>query len=241
MMAYFSEDQVKRLAATAVLTLCITAAPAHAQHVTSYAVGALDGNETNMLLLGATVRPSGVMGFYPLANIQAYRLGFDDLGGTSSVLAVTPAIGAGYRAADGDIHTRFGYTFTDEDLGTSFPLAQDGTGSGFVTGVQANYWGMTPELQGIAQYNWGAEYIWTMAQANVPVVSLNPGAIDVGGEVIWQGNTSDSGVRSTSFGPLVRWSSGGGMFMTLSGGWQTDASVAQDDTWYTKLSFVYSP
>jgi len=210
-----------------------------AQEATVYAVAGADGNDTNILLAGATVRPSG-LGLQPVVGLQAYRLGYDAGGteGNTTVLAVTPSIGAEYRTTGGAIGGRVGYSFQDRDVDAPF-IGGAGGRSGVVTTLQANSWAGNRELQGIASYNFGSDFLWSNAQVVLPVARAGFGNVGVGAEVVWEGEM-DGGdgteYRAFEVGPVVRVANGRNLAVTLGGGLKN--SNLRDDTYYARLSVV---
>lgn len=223
----------RTLTVAASLALPVTAA---AQDYTVYTVGAVDGGDANLQLVGLSVRPGGY-GWQPVGSLQVYRLGYPGGTGDVTVWSVTPAVGAGYRAPVGSVEAKVGYAFQEDDQ--SDILFFEGGGGGLKSSLQANYWGSEPEMQGLASYGWEDNSLYSQAQATYGIANLDPGKISAGGEVAWQGDLSDPRrYRALQVGPVLRWSSGGGLISALSGGWK-DSNF--DDTWYLKLLFVYSP
>lgn len=216
----------------------VVAAEARAQNLTVYGTAGLDGNHTNIELLGGSVR-FGDLGWAPEVALQAYHLGFDAGADTRSIWAVTPYLGAGYRTAVGQVGARVGYSFQSDDNGGVPIIEGEGGGSGVVVAAQGNYWGPGPELQGIASYNFGADYVWTQAQATVPLLPVPPGRLSGGAEVTWQGSTQSGGGNAIQLGPLVKFSTGHNFSVNASAGWKHfGGSSTSDDTWYAHVGFV---
>lgn len=231
---------VRRMMAPALLVVAV-ALPrlAAAQDLTAYATASLDGNETSIGLIGASVRAAG-LGLRPVVALQVYRLQYD-AGGTQgdvSVLSVGPSAGLSYRMPGGAVEGRVGYNFQSKDDEEVLFQEGEGGGSGVTTSVQALSWASRPELQGIASYNWGSEYLWSTAQALVPIRELNPGGIAVGGEVVWQGNVGaeDKDYQSWQAGPVLRWSTGRESSVTVGAGYKD--SSTRDGTWYARIGLV---
>jgi predicted porin len=231
----------------ALALLLLLAPAAAAQEATLYGVAGADGDDTNIVLAGATVRPAGA-GLRPVVGLQAYRLGYDRGGtdGSTQVLAVTPSAGLEYRGSGGSVGGRVGYTFqsADDDNGTDVDapfIGGEGGRSGIVTSVQANTWSTPAELQGIASYNWASEYIWTQAQAVVPVARVSAGTIGVGAEAVFQGETSNDGgsaYRAYELGPVLRFNNGRSFLVTLSGGLKSTNVEDRDNTYFARVSVV---
>jgi hypothetical protein len=212
------------------------AVPARAagQDLTAYATASVDGSDANIALVGASVRPPG-LGLKPVVGIQAYRLGYDAGGDNVTVWSVGPSVGGSYRTAGGQLEGRVGYNFQSEEVNS--PDIGEGGGSGFTTSVQAISWASRPELQGIASYSWGSEYLWSQAQAILPVMELNPGGVGVGGEVVWQGNVGGNGhYAAWQAGPVVRWSTGHDSSVLVGAGYKD--SNSREATWYARVGFV---
>jgi hypothetical protein len=204
---------------------------AQGQATTVYAVGAVDGHDTNIQLLGVSVRPEG-LGLVPVGNLQVYRLGLE----TTDIYSVNPSAGLRYTVPVGAIEGRVGYNF-QEDENTDIRFFEGGN-DGINSTLQAMYWGGGPELMGLANYAWEDGSLYSQAQATVAVAHLAPGEIGLGAEAVWQGDLNDSAAyRAHQFGPVLRWSSGTGLISALSGGLQE--SNFSDDTWYLRLAFVY--
>jgi hypothetical protein len=214
------------------------AGSARAQTLTVYGTAGLDGNDTHIELLGATAR-FGDLGLAPEVSLQGYHLGYDVGTGSRSVWAVTPFVGASFRTPVGQVGGRVGYSFqTDDDVGVPI-IDGEGGGSGVVVAAQGNYWGPGPELQGIASYSFGAEYVWTQAQALVPLVPLGVGRLSGGGEATWQGSTESGGGNAIQLGPVLKFSTGRNFSVNVGGGWKHyGGGTVRDDTWYARVGFV---
>lgn len=230
---------VRRLTAPALLVVAM-ALPrlAAAQELTAYATASLDGHQTSIGLIGASVRAAG-LGLRPVVALQVYRLQYDAGGtvGDVTVVSVGPSAGVSYRTSGGAVEGRVGYNFQSEEDEDVLQEGEGG-GGGVTTSVQALSWASRPELQGIASYNWGSEYLWSTAQALVPIRELNPGGIAVGGEVVWQGNVGaeDRDYQSWQVGPVLRWSTGRESSVIVGAGYKD--SNSRDATWYARIGLV---
>lgn len=223
--------------AAMVLALALAAAPAGAQGIswTVYGGTALDGYDTNIIIVGGTVRPAG-NGFRPMAGAQVYRLGFEDgLGESTDVFAVNPSVGAGYFTPDGQVSAMVGYAFVNEE--TPVFIGGGGGESGLTTAVQALYWGASPDVEAIAAYSWEPEYLWTNVVAVQPVLDVGGGSLSVGLDGIYEEQMIEDGFSAYSIGPAVRWSNNRNLGVTLSGGYR-DADE-RDSTWYLRLGAAY--
>lgn len=224
--------------AAALVAMLVAGAPLAAQEATVYGTAGLDGDDTGIALLGVTARPGG-LGFKPVASLQAYALQYPSgLDETESVLAVTPMVGVGYRTTGSSVEGKIGYSFQSRDVDAPVVEGEGGTG-GVVTSLLAQTWASRPELQGIASYSWNSEYLWSQAQAALPVATIPQGMVSVGAEYVWQGQLgSEEGTeyRAQSIGPLVRFNNGRNLVVTTSGGYKD--SNTRDATWYARVSFA---
>jgi hypothetical protein len=209
-----------------------------AQDVTVYGTAAVDGNHTNIELVGGSARFGGP-GLAPEVGLQAYHLGYELGAGNRDTWAVMPSVGASYRMPVGQVGARVGYSFqSNADAGTAL-VEGAGGGSGVVVAAQGNYWGAGPELQGIVSYSVEPKYLWSQAQASVPVLPLPPGRLSLGAEVTAEGITESGGGSAISVGPLVKWSSGHNWSVNASGGGRFyGGSSTRDNTWYAKVGVV---
>jgi hypothetical protein len=227
------------------LLAALVAAPAGAQDdlddvdglpitYTIYGGAALDGYETNIQIVGATLRPRG-NGWKPMAGAQVYRLGFEDLGGSTNVYAVNPSIGGGYFTPDGQVSAMVGYSFVNEE--TPVFIGGGGGESGLTTAVQALYWGADPDVEAIAAYSWEPEYLWTNAVVVQPVMPLGPGLLSVGGDAVYETQMIENGGSAYSLGPAVRWSNERNLGVTVAGGYRK--AEDRDATWYVRLGAAF--
>lgn len=219
-----------------MMLFLLPASRVDAQTITTYAVGYADGDETGLGLLGAQVRPGG-LGWQPLGSLEGYILGYPDgNGGTTNVVSITPAAGVHYAGEGGAFSARGGYQLvTDEDSTTTF---FGGGESGPVATVQGQYWAMTPMVEGLATYNFSSRFLWTQAQAYLPVVPLSRGgSLDLGAEYVFQGDMDNDDTRAQLIGPLARWATGTGAWITASGGLKNNLGPA-DNTWYGRVAAV---
>lgn len=224
-----------REASLAAALAAVASAGAGAQELTVFSVGSGDGDGTSIVLLGGSVRPEG-LGLKPVVGLQAYWLQYDVLDGSETVLALTPSVGLQYRTEGAAVEGRVGYSLQDSDVDAPF-IEGEGGGSGFTTTLSANSWATRPELQGQAAYNWESEFVWTQAQAVMPVASLDPGNVGVGAEVIYQTDTSAGGdYHALQYGPVLRYNNGRNFMVTLGAG-RKDNNVG-DDTWYARVTAV---
>ncbi|HSU14716.1 hypothetical protein [Longimicrobium sp.] len=209
-----------------------------AQDVTVYGTAALDGNHTNIELVGGSARFGGA-GLAPEVGLQAYHLGYEVGTGNRETWAVMPSVGASYRMPVGQVGARVGYSFQSNDDAGVAVVEGAGGGSGVVVSGQGNYWGPGPELQGIVSYSVEPKYLWSQAQASVPVLPMPPGQLRLGAEVTAEGITESGGGSAISVGPLLKWSSGHNWSVSASGGGRFyGGSSTRDNTWYAKVGIV---
>jgi hypothetical protein len=230
---------VRRALALAVGAGCVAGAgELSAQDVTVYGTAGVDGNHTNIELVGGSARFGG-LGLAPEVGLQGYHLGFETVGGNRDTWAVVPSAGVSYRLPVGQVGARVGYSFQSNDNGGVPVLEGVGGGSGVVVNAQGNYWGPGPELQGIVSYNFGPDYLWTQAQATVPVLPMPPGRLSLGAEVVGEGVTSGGSGSAFSVGPLVKWSSGHNWSVSAgAGGKFYSGGATRDNTWYAHVGLV---
>lgn len=232
----------RRCAGAAALALTMgTAATGTAQELTLYGVGSADGDGTSIALLGGSLRPTG-LGIKPVVALQAYRLQYDLSDpledGDATVFGITPSAGVQYRGTGGSLEGRVGYSFQDREVEAPF-IEGEGGSSGVVTSIQANSWATRPELQGIASYNWRSDFLWSQAQAVLPVMQLDPGAIGVGADLIYQADLGDSvgeSYRAVQVGPVVRYNDGRSLVVAVGAGYKS--SNVTDDTYYGRITVV---
>ena len=238
-MKRIGEGIARRMLPLLAVAGMAAAGPAAAQSLTVYGTAGVDGHDTNIQLLGGSARFGGA-GLAPEVGLQAYHLGFDTGTETRSVWAVTPSVGASYRLPTGQVGARVGYSFRTDDADDPTPIIEgEGGKSGVVVSAQGNYWGPGPELQGIASYNFGAEYVWTQAQALVPLAPMGGGRLSAGGEVVWQGSTESGGGNAIQLGPVIKFSTGRNFSVNAAGGWKHFGGGSnRDDTWYAHVGFV---
>ena len=233
----------------AVLAL-LAAAPAAAQgleydddvqgtpavNYTIYGGAALDGYDTNIQIVGGTVRLGG-NGLRPMAGLQVYRLGFEDGAGTSTdVFAVNPSIGGGYFTPDGQASLMVGYSFVNEET-PGLVIGGGGGESGLTTAVQGLYWGADPDVEAIAAYSWEPEYLWTNLLVAQPVLNTGGGSVSVGIDGVYEAQMIDDGFSAYSIGPALRWSNNRNIGITLAGGYRK--ADERDATWYARLGAAF--
>lgn len=202
---------------------------------TLYGGAAFDGYDTNIQIIGGSVRPSG-NGLRPMAGVSVYRLGYEDATGGTDVFAVNPSIGGGYFTPDGQVSAMLGYSLVSED--TPVPVFGGGGGeSGLTTTLQALYWGADPDVEAIAAYSWEPEYLWSNAVVVQPVMGLGNGTLFLGLDGVYEEQMTETGRSAYGIGPAVRWSNDLNLGVTLAGGYRK--AEARDATWYVRLGGAF--
>lgn len=211
-----------------------------AQDVTVYATAGVDGNHTNVELIGGSARLSNTLGLAPEIGVQGYHVGYDVNNlGNQDLWVVEPSIGLSYRMAQGQVGAHVGYSFQNKN--DVVPVgAGVASGSGVTLAAQGNYWGPgLPELQAITSYNFGSDYTWNEARALFNVAALPPGRVSVGPEVVWEGSTRSGGNHAFEVGPDVQYSSGHNWSVGAGAGYKAYSGTgAPGNTWYAKIDFV---
>lgn len=234
--------QFPRAAAAAAL-LVLAAMPASAQfpvQIVPYGAVEASGLGGGVALLGVGFG-TGRAGWGPAASVTglAVRIPLPG-GGSTTELAVSPAIGLRYASATAATSFMGGYTFSDRGDNEGFAFSPTGGGSGPFATVQHDYWGTGQRMaQLIATYNFGAEYLWSRAKATQRIAPLSP--FSVGGEVIAQGG-GGSGVDTyiLQLGPVLQIQSTPQLRFDLSGG----VALRNNDlptSGYARLEFVFVP
>jgi hypothetical protein len=227
--------------AAALMAMVAAASPARAQDLTVYGTASADGYHTDLGLVGATVRPAR-SGWAPIASLQVYGVRYESgLDQHSTVWAVVPGIGVGYRGTTGGAEAKVGYSF-QSDEGVPF-IEGVGGRSGVVGSLQGNYWGGPVELQGITSYAFRPEYSWNQGQASVPVwhgaaSGATAPSLSLGGQVVYEGKLGGSNTyHSWSAGPLLKYNTGHQSSVSLSAGVKS-RSTLDDHTWYASVGLV---
>ena len=226
------------------LAAALAAAPAGAAaqefdgprvNYTIYGGAAFDGYETNIQIVGGTVRPSG-NGLRPMAGLSVYRLGYLSGDENTDVFAVNPSVGGGYFTPDGLVSAMVGYSFVNED--TPVPVFGGGGGeSGLTTALQALYWGADPDIETIAAYSWEPEYLWSNAVVVQPIMALGNGTLGVGVDGVYESQMTPTGSSAYSIGPAVRWTNDLNLGVTLAGGYRK--AEHRDATWYVRIGGAF--
>jgi hypothetical protein len=227
---------IRRLAATTGLLLAGLPGMAAAQfQIVVYGAGEWDTHDQAVYVLGLAGQTTS-LGFGPTFNLLGYIVNQPDPAAT--IKAFNPSAGIQYRWTQSAIQARVGYTFVDTDStdiidgGTTFGGSKDGLST---TG-QYIYWGTgerTAEI--LANMNWGDDYFWARGRANQRIVHTSNGGLNLGGEVVGQGN-SDNTVFQV--GPTAELSLGRLRLLGVVG-WKFRGEDARfDDGPYFKAEFV---
>jgi hypothetical protein len=184
---------ISRLALSAALLVAALPAAASAQmQFVLYGSGEWDTHEQSVYTLGLGAQTTNLgLGF--AGNVLGYIV---DQPIGSSIRAINPSAGIQYRWMQSALQVRAGYVFVDNDAGDTILGINTfgGASDGVTTAAQYNYWGTgerTAEV--IGNMNWGDEYLWARARANQRILHTQSGGLNLGAEVVGQGN-SDSKV-----------------------------------------------
>ena len=217
--------------------------PLKAQSVALNAAAEAGGDEVH-LLFSVLARVGEGTGWRPVGTIGGYLV----LTEGENSWGLTPAAGLRYATDGGFLQGQVGWALRDEEGSPFF----GGDESGLHTALHAEFWGEgTWSAQGLASYNWGADYLWSRARLARRLAALaSGGGVALGGELVWQADTDDQtilgvevdGYQATQIGPVLQWTTrGGGPVLAFSGGWKNSAfGDVDDDTWYARAE-LYLP
>lgn len=223
-----------------------------AQTTTLTFVGETAGDDVS-LLLGDAQYHFGGLGLAPVIGLQTYVV-MDEGTDSRTAWAVNPAAGVRYSLPTGFVQGLVGYAWTQVDEAAVRVPFFGGGDAGVTTNLHGEFWGDGRfGLQGIAAYNWGAEYLWSRARGTFGVHPSPSGAINLGLEAGWQGQTGTEGVvggvtqpnyAATMVGPLVQWSTPN-VTAGLGAGWknvnETVVGEGSLSTWYARVELVFMP
>ncbi len=179
---------IRRFALAAVVLLAGLPGNAAAQfQLVFYGSGEWDTHDQAVYTLGLGGQSTN-LGFGPTVNILGYMVDQPD---GNTIRAINPSGGVQYRWTQSALQLRAGYVFVDNDSANSAQVGSTFGGSkdGLTTTAQYVYWGTgerTAELLG--NMNWGDEYFWARGRANQRVLHTSNGGLNLGAEVVAQGN-----------------------------------------------------
>jgi hypothetical protein len=208
--------------------------------------GEAAGDKTYVLFGQPTLLFGPSQGLRPFVNAGAHVVWSDNGAGSTTSWGVTPAAGLRWQDTGGFIEGERGWAFAG-DQNKFDPFG--GGKSGFYTGAHVEYWGSGAyALQGIANYNWGAKFLWSRAQALARVAqNSSGGATSLGARLTWEAQTdskilSANRYQATYLGPVLQFSSAK-MTTGLSAGWKHNHPTVvgrKTNTWYVSAD-LYLP
>jgi hypothetical protein len=222
----------------AVLAVSGMARGAAAQDLSWSSAAEAGGDKVYVLFTEPTVLFGPEQGVRPLISVGAHYVVIDQ--GDNS-WGLTPAGGLRWQTSGGFLEGKVGWAIRDEEGGFD---VFGGDKSGLYTGAHTEFYGDGSwGLQGIATYNWGADFLWSRARALKRIAQLSSGGgVSLGGELVWQAQTDDDDLiadneyEATYIGPVLQigkaraiWAFSGGLKMT---------QPADDDTWYAKVELT---
>ena len=207
--------------------------------------GEAAGDKTYVLFGQPTLVFGPKVGWRPLLELGGHVVWSDDgLGNKQSAWGITPEAGLRWQDTGGFIEGDAGYDFSGKDD----HFAPFGGGkSGVVTGLHVEYYGTGAwAAQGIANYNWGAKFLWTRAQLLREIAKMADGSdVKLGARLTWDAQT-DSGIPSgsryqgTYLGPAVMFTTPKGIGLQASAGWKHNHPVGiKQNTWYAQVDLYF--
>jgi hypothetical protein len=198
------------------------------------------GDEVYVVFVQPSVAFGPEVGWGPDLRVGAYRVwtsGNDGWG-------ITPAVGLTYRTEAGLIGGSVGWAIRDDENGIA---VFGGADNGLHTGLHTEYWGDgTWGLQGIANYNWGGDFLWSRARVTRRIAGGGGGgSTALGAELVWQAQADDDDAidgneyEATYIGPVLQLIRPSGANWALSGGLKM-TEPTDDSTWYAKVE-LYLP
>ena len=219
-----------RIGVAAVLTAAgfITgAARVDAQDLSWSSAVEIGGDEVYVLFTEPSLLFGPEEGLRPLVSLGAYYIILD---GENS-WGLTPAAGLRWQTDGGFISGKVGWAIRPDEAGAD---VFGGGDSGLHTSGHVEYWGDgTWGLQGIASYNWGAEFLWSRARGTRRVAEHASGASTaLGAEFLWLDGAT---YQATYLGPVIQHIRPGGAVWAVSGGLKGVETTPDDNTWYLKV------
>ena len=228
--------QRARCAMTVGLLTLLVPGFAAAQDLQWSATAEAGGDEVYLLFAEPTLLFGPETGLRPFVRVGAHYTIVSD--GENS-WGLTPAGGLRWQTTGGFIGGSVGAEIAGDD--DSFDPFGGGD-TGLHTGIHAEFWGDGSwGLQGIANYNWGADFLWSRARATKRIASRsNGGGISLGAELVWQAQADDGDAiednefQATYIGPVLLVNGPRGANWGFSGGLK-HTDPLDDDTWYAKV------
>jgi hypothetical protein len=228
-----------RSAATlAALVLAAVPTVVSAQDLSWSSAAEAAGDEVYVVFTEPSLLFGSGMGVRPLISVGAHYVVISD--GDNS-WGLTPAAGLRYQTDGGFIQGKVGWAIRPDEGGFD---VFGGDESGLHTALHTEFYGDgTWGLQGIASYNWGADFLWSRARVTRRIAERSGGGgIALGAELVWQAVTDDDDVidgneyGATYIGPVLQFS-GPGSIWALSGGVKM-TDPGDDNTWYAKVELT---
>jgi hypothetical protein len=209
--------------------------------------GEAAGDKTYVLFAQPEVVFGSVPGWRPSIQLGGHVVWFDTPTGSDNSWGLTPAVGLRYQDSGGFFGGTVGWAIAGDE--NSFDPFGGGD-NGLYTGLHAEYYGSGDwGLQGIADYNWGAQFLWSRAQILKRISQRSGGGgVSLGARLTWEADNdgdipSDDRFQATMIGPVLQFSNAKGGNWTVSGGWkhsQPESTFIDNDTWYAQVD-LYLP
>jgi hypothetical protein len=229
---------VRVVVAGGVLALALGARSASAQDFTWSSAAEAAGDEVYVLFTEPGVLFGPATGVRQMLSVGAHYV----VGEGENSWGITPAAGLRYQTSGGFIGGKVGWAIRPEEGGFD---VFGGNESGLYTGAHTEFYGDGSwGLQGIATYNWGADFLWSRARVLKRVAErASGGGISLGGELVWQAQTDDdlpgdNEYQATYIGPVLQFTGGeGAPIWAVSGGYKA-TEPTDDSTWYAKVELT---
>lgn len=211
--------------------------------------GEAAGDKTYVVFGQPTLLFGPSTGWRPFVHVGGHVVWTDSPTGTKNAWGITPAAGLRWQDSGGFLEGSVGWAIASEDVDRGFDVFGGGK-SGLHTGVHTEYWGSGNwALQGIANYNWGADFLWSRAQILKRVATRSGGGgVSLGARLTWEAQ-ADSDIPSanrfqgTLVGPVLQVSGPSGMNWGVSAGYKhtrPKSTSVDNDTWYAQVD-LYLP
>jgi hypothetical protein len=241
-------NAVLMVAAVAGLTMFGGTAQAQmpALHPSFYGTAEADTRSTQFYLLGMYVGMGG-LGWSPYFNVNANALHYEVLGESRTLSAVAPTLGLAYAARNRGVSIGAGYAWVhNPDVGA--PGAETGGSDGVTASLGAYQNGAGRRrlrTQLLANYNFGAEYLWARARASRPFGRSTRHPTRLGLELVGQGGGKKGRTSSVfEFGPTFEYAWTPSFRTTGAVGYKNVGGTefpSRENAAYFKLEFSLSP
>jgi hypothetical protein len=245
------------LAGAALIGIATFSRPAEAQVRPSfYGSGEADTRNVQFYLVGMYLGTGG-LGWTPYFDINGWLLDYPIAGTRQKLGAVNPTAGLAYSNANSGVSFGGGYAFVRNFAPTLTSVDQalgvPGAASGGENGVTASFGTYrngrgrrAANAQLLAEYNFGAQYVWARGRGSVPFGYSVRHPARVGLELIGQGG-GKNGITSNEFdvGPTFEYAWTPNFSTTGVIGYKSvggnPAFASRESAAYFKLEFSYSP